>query len=811
MKIKNKSILIIIPILLLFLTTTTVMGDSYIDLEYRSTDIKDVVRSLAVISGRNIVVDDSAQGEVTVQLEQVTFYEAFTHLLNIKDLDYRVVDDIIIVATPDRLGDIYDEVVREIYELSYLEADEGVEILAEAYPDVSAQALSEQARLVLFGRDDRLAEIMDFLDDLDQPSQQVVRVFNVEYQSADDISGYVSQFFPDLNVSARESVGDIIIRGQNRKMPEVESLISDLDRPDRTISQRYRPRELSAEELLEELRRSRDVGAVNIRIDDGDLFLEGPARQVSQVEEVLPGLDEREKVINHRKFQVDYLPLDDLEEIVRNFENDIELSKNPTDRTMIVRAEERTLERVSDLIAEVDQPRMQLMLEARIEEISHSELEERGIDVNELRDFTTIGVNYDNGRITGVDLDLPELFRFFDSESATQTLASPRLMTLDGEEASLVIADQVPVKIGERETDGGRVVDEFEYRDVGITLNFTPTITKDGTITLEMAPEVSSLGAEASEALLPVIQTRELESTISLRDGQTFAIGGLLQDDFTEQIRSVPLLSDLPILGNLFRRRDEDRERTEVIIFITPRIVDISEEGFDDADSVIDIRDGEVDFDTPSIIDEDKLMDGDYRRDRSEREDLEEDVDDEAVEAQPIDDSDDEAVVDDADETDNPAETDEDRVADTEETTARRVEDVMAEIMAQAESNEQEPASRPELDELKQITFRARMERRNDWSELYEHEFSSSEMYSDEYLMGLYNVGAEDIRRTETDGQYEYSVVMAGSQAYQVDSDTNVLELAERTGLTAERIVEANRFEDNEINAGTVVIIPYTR
>ena len=795
MKIKNKSLLFIIPILLLFLTTTTVMGDSYIDLEYRSTDIKDVVRSLAVISGRNIVVDDSAQGEVTVQLEQVTFYEAFTHLLNIKDLDYRVEDDIIIVATPDRLGSIYDEVVREIYELEYLEAVAGVEILAEAYPDVSAQALNEQARLVLFGRDDRLDEVTGFLDDLDQPSQEEVRVFNVEYQSAGEISNYIGEFFPELVVRARESVGDIIVSGQDRKMGEVEDLIADLDRPDRTISKRYRPSQLSAEELLEELERSRNLSSVNIRIEEGDLFLEGPARQVEQVAETLPDLDEREEVITHRKFQVDYLPLDDLEQIIRNFEENIELSKNPTDRSMIIRAEERILERVSDLIAEVDQPRKQVMLEARIEEISHSALEERGIDLNELRDFTTIGVNYDNGSITGVDLDLPELFRFFDSDAATQTLANPRLMTLDGEEASLVIADQVPIKVAEEETEAGRVVPVFEYRDVGIILKFTPNITSDGTINLEMRPEISSLGAEPTDALLPVIQTRELESHISLRDGQTFAIGGLLQDDFSEQVRSVPLLSDLPILGELFKSRNEDRDRTEVIIYITPRIVDISDEGFDDADSVIDIRDGEVDFDSPGVIDEEKLMDADQRRDRGENDAAEPEAAE--VEAQPVED----------DET-SEAELDEDEEA--EERTARRVEDVMAEIMAQAEARDSGPVTRPDMDELRQITFRARMGRRDDWPEVYEFEFTSEQQYSEEYLMDLYNVSSENARYRQADGQYEYLIVMDSKQAYQTDEATTVLELAERTGLTAERIIEANRFEDNQIEAGTVVIIPYT-
>ncbi len=805
MKIKNKSLLLIIPILLLFLTTTTVMGDNYIDLEYRSTDIKDVIRSLAVISGRNIVVDDSAEGEVTVELEEVTFYEAFNHLLNIKDLDYRVEDDIIIVATPDRLESIYDEVTREIYELSHLEADDGVEILADAYPDVSVQALDDQARLVLFGSEDRLTEVFEFIDELDQPSQEEVKVFNVENQSADDISDHIGEFFPDLVVRARESVGDIIVSGQGRKMGEVEELIADLDQPDKTVSQRYRPQELDAEELLDELERSRDLDSVNVRIDDGDLFLEGPARQVEQLAETLPDLDEREEVITHEKFQVDYLPLDDLEEIIRNFEEDIELSKNSTDRTIIIRADERTLERIEDLIAEVDQPRKQVMLEARIEEVSHSALEERGIDLNELRDFTTIGVNYDDdGGITGVDLDLPELFDFYDSDAATQTLANPRLMTLDGEEASLVIADQVPIKVAEEESESGRVVPVYEYRDVGITLNFTPTITKDETIQLEMLPEISSLGEESSDALLPVIQTRELESNISLRDGQTFAIGGLIQDDFSEQVRSVPLLSDLPILGELFKSRNNDKDRTEVIIYITPRIVDISDEDFDDTDSVVDFSDGEIEFGSDGIIDEDKLSD----IDTEDSEELDEEAAESAetseeaeVEAQPVEDEN----------NDEASEAEADENEDAETRTARRVEDVLEEILAKAEDKEREPVSRPDMDELRQITFRARMGRRDDWPEIYEYEFSSGDEYSEEYLMDLYNINEEDIEMTEVDGQYEYNLLMDSKQAFETEEETTVLDLAERTGLTAERIIEANRFEDNEIEAGTVVIIPYTK
>ena len=603
MKIKNNIALLIIPILLLFLISSTALSQNYLDLEYRSTDIKDVVRSLAIISGRNIVVDDTVQGRVTVQLEQVTFYEAFTHLLNINDLDYRVVDDIFIVAESERIAELYDEIVREIYELNYLEPERGVEILADVYPDVSASALTEQSRLVLFGREDRISNIFEFIEDMDQPSQEEVRVFNVNYQSADDIADYITQFFPDLIISSRDAVGDIIVSGQRRKISDVEDLINDLDIPDRTVRERYSPRELSAEELLEEINISMDINAVDINVENRVLIIEGPARQVNQIKERLPDLDNREEIVENRKFQIDYLPLEDLEEIVLDFEPDLELSKNPTDRTLIVRAKESVLDRVDSLISEVDQPRRQVMLEARIEEISHTALKERGIDVSQVgqqfQNFTTIGLDYDGGTVSGVDFNLPDLFSFYDSDSATKTLANPRLLTLDGEEASLVIADQVPIKVAEEETEAGRIVPVYEYRDVGIILNFVPTITRDDTITLDMRPEISSLGGEAAEATLPTIRTRELESRISLRDGQTFAIGGLIQDDFEERVRSIPLLSELPLLESLFSTSSRDNERTEVIIYITPKIIDISEDeysgDFNDSDSIINLRDEDLD------------------------------------------------------------------------------------------------------------------------------------------------------------------------------------------------------------------------
>lgn len=770
---RNKGLIVFIPVLLFLLISTSVAADDLIDLNYRSTDIKDVVRSLAVISGRNIVVDDSAQGEVTVQLEDVTFDEAFYHLLNIKDLDYKEDGNIIVVAQKDRLEELFDTIERKIIMLEHLETDEARDILTDTYPAVSARAIAGQQRMVLIGSEKDIMEVESFLEELDIPEEREIKVFNVENQRPSDLIDYVLDFYPDLSVQARDSVGDLMISGRLSRIPELDEFIADLDRPDREINQQYRARELSADELYEQLRRQSNFANLTLDIDDDVIYIEGPAGLVEEAGQYLEEIDEREPVITQRKFKVDYLPLEDMVEIISEFEDDLKISQNPTDRSLIVEGDEERLKRIANLVEEVDQPRKQVMLEARVEEVSHSTLEERGIDTSELRDFTTIGVNYGNGSISGVDINLPELFSFFDSQAGTQTLANPKLMTLDGQEASLVIADQVPIKVAERETETGRIEPEYEYRDVGITLSFTPTITRDNTIILEMTPEVSSLGREASDAFLPVIQTREIETQISLRDGETFAIGGLIQDEISEEIRSVPLLSDLPILGSLFSFREEDHDKTEVIIYITPRIIDIMDDTDDFEDHI------EISGDDLEVVDD---------------VDDEEDIDDERVDK----DIEDEEIKDEEPDT----------AEDEEVAIPQTVEEMLAELF-EVEDKEREPIERPGRDQLKQITFRARMDRRDDWPEVYNYELASEEELNIERLTELYNIEADDIEYYQDGNEYIYKLDLPGNQVYMLENEKSITELAEKTGLTVESLVEANLFENELVGAGEVVILPF--
>jgi general secretion pathway protein D len=148
-------------------------------------------------------------------------------------------------------------------------------------------------------------------------------------------------------------------------------------------------------------------------------------------------------------------------------------------------------------------------------------------------------------------------------------------VALNNEQARILVGSQVPFS---QSTRAGLdvVVDRVvQYRDVGTQLTIIPTINEDGYVTFRILQEVSQLTTQTLEAALnaPVISTREAETSALVRNGQTIVIGGLI-DDAEEQVESgVPLLKDIPILGFLFKSRTTRRVRTELAIFVTPRVI----------------------------------------------------------------------------------------------------------------------------------------------------------------------------------------------------------------------------------------------
>ena len=164
------------------------------------------------------------------------------------------------------------------------------------------------------------------------------------------------------------------------------------------------------------------------------------------------------------------------------------------------------------------------------------------------------------------------LLQALESKGIVRTLAEPNLTALSGQEAKFLAGGEYPIPVSQ---DNGAV--SVEYKPFGVELNFTPRVLDDNVINLEMAAAVSSLdpsnGIQTGTFTISAFRRRDTSTTIALRDGESFAIAGLLQDDFRDTNGQVPWLGDLPVLGALFRSADYQRSQTELVIIVTAHLV----------------------------------------------------------------------------------------------------------------------------------------------------------------------------------------------------------------------------------------------
>jgi pilus assembly protein CpaC len=224
----------------------------------------------------------------------------------------------------------------------------------------------------------------------------------------------------------------------------------------------------------------------------------------------------------------------------------------------------------------------QVMLEVRIIEASRSALQDFGIDISAISNNVTfssgtgiIGPSAARGTLgisgtigkTSVDVTLQAL----EEKGVIRTLAKPNLVAVSGETAEFLAGGEFPYPIP---VDQNTVA--IEFRPFGVKLKFLPTVQENGLIRMKVEPEVSQLDPRQSLRIngfdLPGLTVRRASTTIDLRDSQSFAVAGLFQQDYANTVRDVPGLSDIPILGALFRSAKWRRMETELVIIVTPHL-----------------------------------------------------------------------------------------------------------------------------------------------------------------------------------------------------------------------------------------------
>ena len=282
-----------------------------------------------------------------------------------------------------------------------------------------------------------------------------------------------------------------------------------------------------------------------------------------------------------------------------------DIQVDPGGNRLVIVTSPRVIAEIEEIVRVIDVPAQQVMLEARIVEVSTDAAKKLGIDWDMI---SRQAIVIQEGRPAGTSTrgGLPDsinwyqgtggvkgLFKSKDAwwregygwataldlmihDGNARVLANPKIATLNGREASMLVGSRIPFVVSGTVFSGGGAAQTqtIQREEVGIKLSITPTINSDGFITTIIKPEVSSVvGFTGPDNSLPIISTRQASTTVRLKDGNSVIIGGLLSEERTKNVTKLPLLGDIPGLGLLFQHQNTTLTKKDLVIEVTPHIL----------------------------------------------------------------------------------------------------------------------------------------------------------------------------------------------------------------------------------------------
>ena len=244
---------------------------------------------------------------------------------------------------------------------------------------------------------------------------------------------------------------------------------------------------------------------------------------------------------------------------------------------IVMYGQAKDIARAKDLLQKLDVPRPQIAIEVAVTEISSSLNKELGInwswnDVT-LKETGADGIKF--GNLAKQPMTFTGTLAALTTDGSAHLLAQPNISVIDGGYADILIGDRIlfPKLVGYTQF-GTPMYDKEEVR-VGIYLQIAPKVTEDDEVVLTLYPQVSLVTSylKTQAGDYPQISTREARTTVSVKSGATLAIGGLIRDNEIKNAQKIPLLGDLPIIGQFFRHNKTTKDRSEIVIFLTPKII----------------------------------------------------------------------------------------------------------------------------------------------------------------------------------------------------------------------------------------------
>ena len=275
---------------------------------------------------------------------------------------------------------------------------------------------------------------------------------------------------------------------------------------------------------------------------------------------------------------------------------DAMISSDVDTRRLIVVTDDATNENIKTIIANLDKPKPQVLINVVFMQVTHDNSFDLGAEAvykgpisiktnPEGTARTRFGIAQDlaNNSVYGafyqlVGRDITATIHAISAVAKTEILSRPSILTRSNQQATILVGQTIPLLASSTtNTNSNAITTTVNYQDVGIILKVTPFITSNGLVEMIVSPEISSLSVTTINSQ-PVIDKRSADTVVVTQSDQTIVIGGLISSQKNDSESKVPILGDIPILGAAFRRKNSDKIKTELLIFLTPHVIATPEE-----------------------------------------------------------------------------------------------------------------------------------------------------------------------------------------------------------------------------------------
>jgi len=609
-----------------------------VTLNFVNADIEGVARAMAAILRQQFIVDPRVRGTITLYSEEpLTPNEAYLNFLAaLRGLGFTVVEvggifkvvpeaDAKLQAgtvSVDGVSRRGDQVITQIFRLNHENANNLVPVLRPLItPNNTINANPGNNTLVITDYADNLQRLAQIIAAMDTPAAGDVEVIPLRYAVAADIQPLLQRLSdsgptvagapgaqnlgtaaPSILVDSRSN--SLIVRSANpSKMAAVRSLIAKLDLP---------PIGSAA---------SGNVWVVHLKNADATKLAQvlraafgstggsssGPGASTTTPQPANPaGTAGTANAVSAAASPITASAGPSTGGFIQ---------ADPSTNSLVITAAEPLYRQVRAMIDKLDERRAQVYIESLIVEVSGGNTAEFGfqwqgviggkgssnivvggtnfgstgnllqIDQSQVGNGGTPTINLGQGLNVGLvknffgTYGLAAIANFLQSQANTNIMSTPNLVTLDNEEAKIIVGSNVPFVTGQFTQTGGALTNPFqtiERKDVGITLRIKPQIGENGAIRMTIFQEASSLAADTAPGTSnagPTTNKRSIESNVMVDDGQILVLGGLIEDRYTDNKSKVPLLGDIPYVGALFRTETRDRKRTNLMVFLRPTVL----------------------------------------------------------------------------------------------------------------------------------------------------------------------------------------------------------------------------------------------